>query len=102
MALLDDVKVAVRVVSSAYDTELTDLIKAALKDMGITDIKTAMLVETNPDPLIKRAVITYCKINFGYAQLNEDQYDRLKAAYDEQKAQMLMSSGYTDWGDGNA
>lgn len=102
MALLDDVKVAVRVVSSAYDTELTDLIKAALKDMGITDIKTALLVETNPDPLIKRAVITYCKINFGYAQLNEDQYDRLKAAYDEQKAQMLMSSGYTDWGDGNA
>ena len=102
MALLDDVKVAVRVVSSAYDTELTDLIKAALKDMGITDIKTAMLVETNPDPLIKRAVITYCKINFGYAQLHEDQYDRLKAAYDEQKAQMLMSSGYTDWGDGNA
>ena len=102
MALLDDVKVAVRVVSSAYDTELTDLIKAALKDMGITDIKTAMLVETNPDPLIKRAVITYCKINFGYAQLNEDQYDRLKAAYDEQKAQMLMSSGYTVWGDGTA
>lgn len=107
MALLDDVKVAVRVVSSAYDTELTDLIKAALKDMGITDIKTAMLVETNPDPLIKRAVITYCKMNFGYAQFSDTKgsagyYANLKAAYDEQKAQMLMSSQYTDWGDSDA
>ena len=26
------------------------------------------------------------------------EYDRLKAAYDEQKAQLTMATGYTDWG----
>ena len=102
MALLDKVKVACRVTSPAYDDELTDLISAAFADMGITDIKSSLLVEEEIDPLIQRAVITYCKMNFGYIQLSEDQYFRLKASYDEQKAQMLMSSNYTDWGDSDA
>ena len=102
MALLDDVKVAVRVASAAYDSELTDLIAAALADMGITDIKSSVLVSSDPAPLIKRAIITYCKMNFGYAQLSEEHYERLKASYDEQKAQLLMSSSYTDWGESDA
>ena len=42
------------------------------------------------------------KLNFGFVQLAEDQYARLKESYDEQKAQLLMSSAYTDWGDSNA
>lgn len=102
MALLDKVKVACRVTSTAYDDELTDLISAAFADMGITDIKSSLLTEQDINPLIQRAVITYCKMNFGYIQLSEDQYSRLKASYDEQKAQMLMSSGFTDWGESNA
>lgn len=98
MALLDKVKVACRVTATAYDDELTDLISAGLADIGIPDINASLL--ENPDdlkPLIQRAVITYCKMNFGYAMLTEDQYDRLKASYDEQKAQMLMNSDYTTW-----
>lgn len=100
MALLDDVKVACRVTSTAYDTELTDLINAGLADLGITDINNDLLVTTDIMPLIKRAVLTYCKMNFG--QLEDSVYDRLKASYDEQKAQLLMSSSYTDWGDSDA
>ena len=45
------------------------------------------------DPLILRAVTTYVKMNFG---LPED-YDKLKASYDEQKAQLGMATGYTIW-----
>ncbi len=101
MALLDDVKLACRVASNSYDTEITDLINAGLADMGITDIKAALLVSSEEVlPLIKRAVITYCKMNFGY--LSEDAYKRLKESYDEQKAQLLMSSTYTDWSGSNA
>ena len=96
MALLDDVKVACRVTSTAFDTELSDLISAALLDLGIVDIQEALLVSDNPDALVKQAVITYCRMNFG---LQADQYyNRLKASYDEQKAQLLMSSNYTEWG----
>ena len=100
MALLDDVKVACRVTSTAFDNELLDLISSALADMGITDIKLDLLVERNPDPLIKQAVITYCRMNFGLQ--SDSYYERLKASYDEQKAQLLMSSSYTDWGGTNA
>ena len=100
MALLDDVKVACRVASTAFDNELTDLISSALADMGITDINAELLVEENPEPLIKQAVITYCRMNFGFQ--SDTYYARLKASYDEQKAQLLMSSTYTDWGDLNA
>jgi len=102
MALLDKVKLACRVTSEAYDTELTDLIAAAFADMGITDIKAAVLTETDTLPLVERAVITFCKLNFGYVMLSGDQYARLKASYDEQKAQLLMSSTYTDWGGSDA
>lgn len=100
MALLDDVKQACRVTSTTYDTELNDLINAALADIGITDVKAAMLVTTNTPPLIKRAILTYCKLNFG--EIEDGKYDRLKASYDEQKAQLLMNSAYTDWGDSDA
>lgn len=96
MALLDKVKTACRVSSAAYDEELTDLIGSALADLGITDIKAALLVDTDPEPLIRKAVITYCRMHFGYQ--DEDAYQRLKASYDEQKSQLLMSSDYTEWG----
>jgi hypothetical protein len=97
MALLDKVKVACRVTSTAYDDELTDLIEAGLADMNITDIDSDLLVSGSElDPLVQRAVITYCKMNFGY--LSDEQYQKFKASYDEQKAQMLMSSNYTTWG----
>ena len=49
------------------------------------------------DPLIIRAVCTYCRMNLG----NPENYDRLKASYDEQKAQLGMATGYTNWGGGD-
>ncbi len=92
MALLDDVKVTCRVTSTAFDVELTDLIAAAFGDLGITDIDPELLHDTELEPLIKRAVLTYCKMNFGV--LEDSVYDRLKASYDEQKSQLLMSRKY--------
>lgn len=100
MALVEEVKLACRVATSAFDNEFNDLISSALADLGITDIKAALLVSANPEPLIKQAVITYCKMHFGYQ--SDAYYQRLKASYDEQKAQLLMSSSYTDWGSSDA
>lgn len=105
MALLDKVKVACRVTSDVFDDELTDMIDAGLADMGITDINPILLQLNDEDdqentlyPLIQRAVITYCKMNFGFANMPEYQYDRMKDSYDEQKKQLLMSSDYNRWG----
>ena len=58
--------------------------------MGIAGITN----DSTGDPLVLRAVITYCKLNFG----QPDDYDRLKKSYDEQKAQLSMATGYTEWG----
>ena len=91
--MLEKVKLALRITTTAFDGEIEDLISAALADLGIAGVIT----EEQDDPLITRAVITFCKANFG----ESDEYDRLKAAYDEQKAQLQMATGYTDWGEDN-
>lgn len=91
MALLDDVKTALRVTTQAYDSELNDLIESAKLDLGIAGV-----VIPNPMPtVVTTAIKTYCKLNFGTP--NPSNYEYLKRSYDEQKAQMSMASGYTDF-----
>lgn len=87
--MLDKVKLALRITTDAFDEELNDLIKAAKADLGIAGV----VVPQSIDPIVTRAIITYCKMSFG---LPED-YDRLKRSYDEQKAQLSNATGYTDW-----
>ena len=90
-ALTQKAKAACRVTTSYYDNEISDLVDAALLDLTFGGAITI----TETDPLIIRAVCTYCKMNLG----NPENYDRLKASYDEQKAQLGTATGYTDWGD---
>ena len=89
MATLDKVKMGLRIKTTAYDEELADLIAAAQTDLGIAGV----VVPSTLDEIVTRAITTYCKMSFG---LPED-YDRLKRSYDEQKAQLVTATGYTDW-----
>jgi len=91
MAMIDNVKAAMRISVNVYDSEIQSLIDAAELDLGIAGV----VIPTTIDALVTRAIITYARMNFG----SPDDYDRLKAAYDEQKAQLQMATGYTDWGD---
>lgn len=90
MTTLDKVKTALRVSTTAYDEEITDLIAAAQIDLQIAGV----IVPAQLDAIVTRAIITYCKMSFGLP----DDYDRLKASYDEQKAQLSTATGWTDWG----
>lgn len=94
--LLEKIKMALRITTTAYDSELTDIINAALTDLGIAGVIDSVLVETNLSAIVTRAVATYAKVNFGV--IDSADYDRLKASYDEQKAQLVTASGFTDWG----
>ncbi len=89
-ALINKAKTACRLTNTWYDNEVADLVDAALRDLTLGG--TATVTET--DPLIIRAVCTYCKANLG----NPENYDQLKRSYDEQKAQLGTATGYTDWG----
>lgn len=97
--MLAKVKLAKRIQTSVFDQELLDLIAAAIADIqhagvefSYTEVKSGGVVTnyTIADPLVSRAVVTYCVMNFG----SPDDYDRLKASYDEQKGQLRESSGY--------
>lgn len=99
--MLAKVKLAKRIQTTVFDSELLDLIAAAILDIkhcGVEFEATQVLADDNEtttdwvidDALVARAVVTYCVMNFG----SPDDYDRLKASYDEQKGQLRESSGY--------
>ena len=92
--MLEKVKLALRITTDAFDSELNDLISAAEMDLGIAGV----VLPQTLDAICERAIITFCKINFGEPDRVEF-YDRLKASYDEQKAQLSMATGYTEWTD---
>lgn len=90
--VLAKVKLSMRITTDVFDSELSDLINAALADLGIAGANGEGV--NLQDPLVLRAVTTYCQMHFGFP----DDYDRLKKSYDEQKAQLSMATGYTVWG----
>lgn len=90
--ILSRIKDCMRVVDPEFNEEIEGLANAALADLGIAGVDGEHAMIT--DPLVFRAVVTYCRLHFG----TPDDYDRLKKSYDEQKAQLQIASGYTTWG----
>ena len=88
--MLAAAKMALRITTTAFDAEITSLLNAALLDLGVAGV----VVPAEIDALVQMACITYVRFNFG----QPDDYDRLKRSYDEQKAQLVTCTGYTEWG----
>lgn len=85
--MLNKVKMALRITTNAYDAELEDLINAACADLGVVGVEAS---SSTGDSLLTMAIITYVRMRFG----QPDDYERLKASYDEQKAQLISCTGY--------
>lgn len=93
-SLLEDAKLRLRLHTDAFNSEISDLIDAAAADLLHRNaIQEAQLEGVDIDPLIKRAIMTYVRAFFG----TPEDPERLKADYDEQKATLMMTSGFTDW-----
>ena len=114
VSLLEDVKVALRVGHDATDSEIEDLIAAAIFDMVNKGVSATWLGTDPMDPsfsfedidegalptMAKRAIVTYAKANYGY---DNDEAERLMKSYDS----ILCSLGnsrfnavYEEVGDG--
>lgn len=87
--LISAAKLARRMTTDAFDSEVERLLNAAIQDLGCAGV----VLPTEATALAVQACITYFLANFG----EPDHYDRLKASYDEQKAQLRTRTGYTVW-----
>mgnify|MGYP006923248615 CR=1 FL=1 len=87
--LIDAAKLAGRIVTDEFDSEIERLLNAALMDMGVAGVE----LPDEVDALVATAAITYFRLHFG----TPDDYDRLERSYNEQKAQLSTHTGYTNW-----
>lgn len=83
------VKLALRISNTAYDSEITDLIAEAKADLKLCGVIEGKIIET--DVLIKRAIVTYCKANFG---LNNADSEKLQRSYEAIRNHLTMSIDY--------
>ena len=80
MALIDDIKVSLRVTSDVYDSEIRVLIDAARYDMERVGVDPSLLA-LNPrtqdldNGFVKQAVRCYAKAHFGYDNAEAERFD---------------------------
>ena len=95
--MLNRVKLALLISGNDFDSELSDLIDAAAKDLGIAGVDALVISTDTNDALIIRAIITYCGYQFEIMHGSLERSTAYKKSYDEQKAQLGMATGYTTW-----
>ena len=86
MDLREEVKARLRLKSTAFDSaEVQPLIDACKADLARAGVATD---ESNP--LMRQAVVLYCKANFGYS----DDSERYQKAYEGLRDSMALSGDY--------
>lgn len=87
---IDDIHRYLRINHNHFKGEIADLIGAAKADLLLGGISPAKVHDEN-DSLIKRAVVTYVKAEFGF---DNPDAERLKESYYNLKTHLMLSSEY--------
>lgn len=87
--MLESIKLALRINSSAFDTEIKELIESAKLDMNISGIVKLDIT----DPLIQQAIKIYCKANFGLDNKDSEKYQK---SYDMLKQHLALCGDYNE------
>lgn len=85
--MLEKVKLALRVKNSKLDDEINDLIEACKVDLSISGVRKS----EETDPIINRAIILYCKANFGLDNKDSEKYQK---SYDLLKQSLSLCGDY--------
>lgn len=99
--MLERVKLALLITEDDFDTELSNDIAAAARDLGIAGVEGLTVSTDTNDAIVIQAIITYCGYQFEMMHGSLDRSAAFKKSYDEQKAQLGMSTGYTVWSSDN-
>ena len=89
--MLNAIKLALRISTNAFDSEIQTLIDAAIAEMAGLGVTAS--TSTTTDPQIISAVVAYCKWQFG----NNEDADRWRDIYHIKLGQLKTMTGYTDW-----
>jgi uncharacterized phage protein (predicted DNA packaging) len=90
--MLADMKKALRVNNTAYDVEIEDLIAEARQDLIVAGLSNEVVNnEVETDPLIKRAIRTYVKANFGW---DNPDAEKLQQSYEMLKGHLSLAGDY--------
>ena len=89
--MLNAIKLALRISTNAFDSEIQTLRDAAIAEMAVLGLTAS--TSTPTDPQIISAVIAYCKWQFG----NNEDADRWRDIYHSKLGQLKTMTGYTDW-----
>lgn len=87
--MIESVKLALRIKSSAFDAEINDLIDEAVRDLEISGIVNISL----DDALISKAIKTYCKANFG---INNKDSEKYQESYESIKNKLALCGDYIE------
>jgi len=96
--MLEKIKAALQITTTSFDTELNDLLSAGVTDLNIAGVVGETVTTSSTDAITQRALITYVAYQFEMLHGSEARSDALKHSYDEQKSQLSMHTGYTNWG----
>lgn len=90
-SLLADAKLALRISSTAYDSEVEALIASCKTDLKLSGVSVAAVDAVTPDPLIRSAVIVYCKGTFG---LDNPDSEKFMVSYASIKTSLALAAEY--------
>lgn len=90
VTLLEKVKSSLRIDDTFLDIDIQDNIDACEADMQLCGILPSKIVDT--DPLILRAIKTYCKSEYSSDDKESEKYRR---AYEMLRDHLSMSIDYT-------
>ncbi|WJE51116.1 head-tail connector protein [Bacillus cereus] len=88
--ILDDIKRSLRVSHNALDSDISDLIEEARHDLMLSGV-SSIKVKDDTDPLIKRAIKTYCKVEF---TADAKESERFQASYSMLKNHLTLAGDY--------
>lgn len=86
-------RAALRISHAKFDDEISDLIAAARYDLCVLGGIKSEKVRDENDPLIKRAITSYVKAEFG---LDNGDADKYRKSYEMLKKHLMLSDDYKE------